>query len=121
MPCVFSFTLQECQFQFKNRRWNCSTTDNVTVFGPMTAFGEYLHIVKKLLYLSKEQQFRFHVVRIFLVHGPLHFRFKTKDFKKILFFMFVNSLIGGTIKTRSYPSNEINRIVFNNYRHPNVF
>lgn len=45
MFCVFSFTSQECQFQFKNRRWNCSTTDNVTVFGPMTAFGEFLLIV----------------------------------------------------------------------------
>ncbi|XP_030556298.1 protein Wnt-5 [Drosophila novamexicana] len=32
-------SIQECQFQFKNRRWNCSTTDDVTVFGPMTGLG----------------------------------------------------------------------------------
>lgn len=31
--------IQECQFQFKNRRWNCSTTDDATVFGPMTGLG----------------------------------------------------------------------------------
>ncbi|XP_036332554.1 protein Wnt-5-like, partial [Rhagoletis pomonella] len=31
--------IQECQFQFKNRRWNCSTTDDNTVFGPITGLG----------------------------------------------------------------------------------
>jgi len=25
----------ECQFQFKHRRWNCSTVDDTTVFGPV--------------------------------------------------------------------------------------
>uniref|UniRef100_A0A1I8Q1U4 Protein Wnt n=1 Tax=Stomoxys calcitrans TaxID=35570 RepID=A0A1I8Q1U4_STOCA len=31
--------IQECQFQFKNRRWNCTTTEDNTVFGPMTGLG----------------------------------------------------------------------------------
>lgn len=31
--------INECQFQFKTRRWNCSTTDDQTVFGPILGTG----------------------------------------------------------------------------------
>ncbi|XP_059611738.1 protein Wnt-5 [Phlebotomus argentipes] len=31
--------IQECKHQFKNRRWNCSTVDDDTVFGPITSIG----------------------------------------------------------------------------------
>ncbi|XP_044571403.1 protein Wnt-5 isoform X2 [Drosophila ananassae] len=31
--------IQECKFQFKNRRWNCSTSGDETVFGPVTSLA----------------------------------------------------------------------------------
>ena len=27
--------ISECQYQFKDRKWNCSTVDDSTVFGPI--------------------------------------------------------------------------------------
>ena len=27
--------ISECQFQFKDKKWNCSTVDDSTVFGPI--------------------------------------------------------------------------------------
>ncbi|XP_026315993.1 protein Wnt-5b-like isoform X1 [Hyposmocoma kahamanoa] len=31
--------INECQFQFKGKRWNCTTTGDETVFGPLTLIG----------------------------------------------------------------------------------
>ena len=32
--------INECQYQFKNRRWNCSTVDDTSVFGHVLNIGE---------------------------------------------------------------------------------
>lgn len=33
--------ITECQFQFMNRRWNCTTFDDDSVFGPILKSGLY--------------------------------------------------------------------------------
>lgn len=42
MPSVASgakYGVAECQHQFKHRRWNCSTVDDESVFGPILRIG----------------------------------------------------------------------------------
>lgn len=35
-----SKSIEECQHQFENRHWNCSTVRDGTVFGPVLSHGK---------------------------------------------------------------------------------
>uniref|UniRef100_A0A1B0AMF4 Protein Wnt n=1 Tax=Glossina palpalis gambiensis TaxID=67801 RepID=A0A1B0AMF4_9MUSC len=48
--------IHECQFQFKNRRWNCTTIDDNTVFGPMSGLGQANHLELMLLAAKAKPQ-----------------------------------------------------------------
>lgn len=39
--------IKECQYQFRQRRWNCSTVDNSSVFGRVMQIGEFLERKKR--------------------------------------------------------------------------
>lgn len=42
--------IKECQYQFKQRRWNCSTVDNTSVFGRVMQIGKQRGLY--LLYMT---------------------------------------------------------------------
>ena len=49
--------ISECQFQFKDKKWNCSTVDDSTVFGPILSIRKsscfrICKEVSKLIYRS---------------------------------------------------------------------
>lgn len=55
-------SISECQYQFKTSRWNCSTVDDNSVFGPILTSGELCHCCIFLIatiYVLKERMFLF--------------------------------------------------------------
>ena len=47
-----SMGIEECQFQFQNRRWNCSTFNNTDVFGNLVKTSKCLTYFAKRVKLS---------------------------------------------------------------------
>ena len=65
----------ECQFQFRNHRWNCTTVKDTTVFGPVLSIREYQKVNSTLrcsltiLSASKEAAFAHAVASAGVVHS----------------------------------------------------
>ena len=59
--------IRECQFQFRNRRWNCTTIQgDSSVFGPVLEIGELLIVFPPF---KKKETSHFSIVIFFSQNG----------------------------------------------------
>ena len=58
----------ECQYQFKHNRWNCSTVDDSTVFGPILSIRKYIHIYTQAVIC----------IVYFVIYSIFNIKFKTQ-------------------------------------------
>ena len=54
---ILFFSFQECKHQFENRRWNCLTVEDDTVFGPISSIGKLLFCYTYKVFLLWRQGF----------------------------------------------------------------